>query len=56
LRRIFQLFEGLDLLVVEARGEVSYQALNLHELHREILKLCPPEVENLYLHPERCGR
>jgi transposase len=56
LRRIFQLFEGLDLLVVEAGSEVSYQVLNLYELHRKILKLFPPEVENLYLQPARCGR
>lgn len=56
LRRIFQLFEGLDLLVVQSDEQANYQVLNLSELHRKILGLFPTEVQNLYLRPQRCGR
>ncbi len=50
MRWIFQLFEGIDLLIVSQNGQVvSRQVLNLKQEHRNILRLLGPPVENCYV-------
>jgi len=49
LRRIFQAFEGIDVLVVESAQGIKRHVLNLTELHRRILRLLGPHVQNAIL-------
>lgn len=52
LRRIFQMFEGIDVVVVESAHGIERHVLNLTELHRRILRLLGPHVQECYLVPE----
>ena len=36
LRRVFQMFDGLELLEIRMGGEVRRQVLNLTDLHRKL--------------------
>ena len=56
LRRIFQLFDGIDILEVRTGPSIACQTLNLSPLHRKILTFFPPEVQNIYEDPEGRGR
>lgn len=50
LRRIFQLFEGIDVLLITSGGEVRERRLvNLRAIHRKILDLLGVEVKKCYL-------
>jgi transposase len=49
MRRIFQRFEGMDLLVINTPEGVQQQVLNLKPVHRPILRLLGPNVEKCYL-------
>jgi len=49
MRRIFQMFEGIDLLVINTPEGVQQQVLNLKPVHRQILRLLGPNVEKCYL-------
>jgi len=49
MRRIFQMFEGIDLLVIKTPEGVQQQVLNLKPVHRQILRLLGPNVEKCYL-------
>jgi transposase len=50
MRWIFQVFEGIDLLLVSQNGQmVSRQVLNLRQEHLTVLRLLGPPVENCYL-------
>jgi hypothetical protein len=49
MRRIFQMFEGIDLLVIKTPEGVQRQVLNLKPVHRQILRLLGPNVEKCYL-------
>jgi len=49
MRRIFQLFEGIDVLWLAQPGGVQRLVLNLKPLHRRILNLLGPEVQKCYL-------
>lgn len=51
LRRIFQMFEGIDVLVIHSPQGVEKRVLNLTELHQRILRLLGPHVEKCYLGP-----
>ena len=52
MRWIFQVFEGIDLLVVRRGDEiVTRQVLNLQPIHLTILQLLGPSVQNCYLLP-----
>jgi len=51
LRRIFQMFEGIDVLVVHGPQGVERHVLNLSELHQHILRLLGPHVQKCYLAP-----
>jgi len=49
MRRVFQMFEGIDLLVIRTPEGVQQQVLNLKPVHRQILRLLGPNVEKCYL-------
>jgi len=51
MRRIFQVFEGIDVLVVHGPQGVERRVLNLTELHQRILRLLGPHVQKCYLAP-----
>jgi hypothetical protein len=49
MRWIFQVFEGIDLLIVSQNGRVvSRRVLNLKQEHLAILRLLGPPVEKCY--------
>ena len=50
MRRIFQMFEGIDLLLIR-RGDQIHERrlLNLTSIHYQILDLLGPEVQKCYL-------
>jgi len=56
LRRVFQMFDGIELLEIRIGGTLQRQVLNLSDLHRKILGFLPEEVKTLYLNPGGCGR
>ncbi len=48
MRRIFQIFEGIDVLHL-VQGEVRESLiLNLTELHEQILSLFSPQIRKIY--------
>ena len=50
MRWIFQLFEGIDLLIVHQDGVVvNRQVLNLRPAQQTVLRMLGPPVENCYL-------
>lgn len=53
MRRVFQMFEGIDLLIITAGGQViERQVLNLRLVHAQILSLLGPSVKNIYIPPD----
>jgi len=56
LRRVFQVFEGIDLLEIRTGEVIQRQVLNLMEIQRKILGLLSPEIKSLYINPGGCGR
>jgi hypothetical protein len=49
LRRLFQVFEGIDILVEQGPQGVTRRVLNLRVQHRQILELFGPAVQQCYL-------
>ena len=49
LRRVFQIFEGIEVLLITSEGAVQSQTLNLTELHQKILTFLSSEVRLIYL-------
>ena len=49
LRRIFQVFEGIDLLLIHHPATTQGQVLNLKPIHRRILELLGPQVQKYYI-------
>jgi transposase len=50
MRWIFQLFEGLDILLVRKKGEVVVrQLLNLRPVQQQVIALLGPQVQKCYL-------
>jgi transposase len=50
MRRIAQIFEGVDLLLIRQNGQVvARQVLNMTDVQRRIVSLLGPEVEYCYL-------
>jgi len=50
MRWIFQLFEGIDLLLIRQNEQIAVRhVLNLKPVHRDILRLLGPPVEKCYL-------
>jgi transposase len=49
MRRIAQMFEGIDVLLIRLEGQiVARQVLNLTEVRLQIIRLFGPEVQNCY--------
>ncbi|MDH7487681.1 MAG: IS4 family transposase, partial [Anaerolineae bacterium] len=48
MRRIFQMFEGIDVLLIPTEGGVQQRVLNLQPVHRRILRLLGSHVEKCY--------
>ena len=48
LRRIFQLFAGIDVLTIIDQGGCRRQIVNFHPFHRDILEMLGPHVEAIY--------
>jgi transposase len=49
MRRIFQVFEGIDVLLVKDHLGMQRKVLNLKPIHLHILDLLGPEVRNCYI-------
>jgi transposase len=50
MRRIAQIFEGIDLLIIRQHGHiVARHILNMTHVHRQIVSLLSPEVQYCYL-------
>jgi transposase len=52
LRRIFQVFEGIDLLLIHLDNQTQRFVLNLKPIHYQILSLFGDEVEKYYRIPD----
>ena len=53
MRRVFQMFEGIDLLIIMIAGQiVGRQVLNLQPVHEQILSLLGTSVKNIYIPPD----
>ncbi|TLD39804.1 MAG: Mobile element protein [Candidatus Jettenia ecosi] len=48
LRRVFQVFRGIHLLIVKNTTAREYKVLNLKPIHQTIIRLLGPHVENCY--------
>jgi transposase len=49
LRRIFQVFEGIDLLLIHQASQTQQVVVNLKPIHHQILDLLGPEVKKCYI-------
>ncbi len=48
MRWVFQMFEGIDLLLVATETGEKRVVLNLKPIHRQILELLGPQVQKCY--------
>ena len=48
MRRVFQVFEGIDVLTFNHPGQPQRFIINLTDLHRQIIRLLGPPVEKCY--------
>lgn len=55
LRRVFQVFEGIEVLTIAQADHHQRLILNLRDEHRHLLKFMEPTVINLYLGDQGCG-
>lgn len=55
MRYIFQIFEGLEYLIIKDGKQESYQILNMKPIHKQILNLMGSHYENIYLLKRGCG-
>jgi transposase len=49
IRRIFQVFQGIDVLLIQHSLGTKHQVLNLKPIHLRVLDLLGPEVKNCYI-------
>jgi len=49
MRRIFQVFEGIDVLLIQHPLGIQRQVLNLKPIHLHVLDLLGPEVRKCYI-------
>jgi transposase len=56
MRRVFQVFEGIDILSIDIGESRQRQILNFNELHDKIVNFLPMEVKSIYALSRRCGR
>ena len=55
LRRVFQVFEGIEVLTISQGESHQRVILNLHDEHRHLLRFMEPSVINIYLGDQGCG-
>ena len=55
LRHIFQVFEGIDVLLIPHLSQTQRLVLNLKPIHCQILELFGPEVKNVISRMDECG-
>lgn len=48
LRRIFQMFEGIHVLIRKQNGQIQRTIVNLNEVHAKIINTLGKEVKNIY--------
>jgi len=56
MRRIFQMFEGIDLLEIYNEDMVTRKMLNLNVNHKKILNLMGEAYEKMYFIDRGCGK
>lgn len=49
LRRIFQMFEGIDVLWIQQNGDRQRSIVNLKPIHLQIINILGVEIKNIYL-------
>jgi len=49
IRRIFQVFQGIDVLLIQHPLGIQRQVLNLKPIHLRVLDLLGPEVKKYYI-------
>ena len=49
MRRVFQMFEGIDVLWIETGGPTQKFALNMNDIHHKIVSYLGEEVRKCYL-------
>ena len=49
IRRIFQVFQGIDVLLIQHQLGIKRQVLNLKPIHLRVLNLLGPEVKKYYI-------
>lgn len=49
MRRVFQMFEGIDILHIQQGQNIKQKILNLEAVHVKILDLLGPSIRNCYL-------
>ena len=49
LRRVFQVFEGIDVLLIDEGERIQRLILNLRPEHQRLLRFMEPQVQALYL-------
>ena len=48
MRRVFQIFEGIDVLIIQEGGQQQEMILNLRDIHRRILAFFSVHVRSIY--------
>jgi len=48
LRRIFQMFEGIDILLIEQNGQIQHTTINVNGVHTQIINILGREVKKVY--------
>ena len=48
LRRVFQMFEGIDVLLIEQNEHIQRTIVNLNEIHSKIINILGKEIKNIY--------
>lgn len=50
IRWVFQLFDGIDILLIRKNGKVVHrQLLNLRPAQRQVINLLGPQIQKCYL-------
>jgi transposase len=53
MRRVFQMFEGIHILLIENDGVRKQMVLNVQEIHRQIASLLGEPILKYYTYPRK---
>ena len=56
MKRVFQMFEGIELLEIFDGRKATRRMLNVNEMHRKILNLMGESYAKMYFYKRGCGR